>query len=70
MITYEENNLDQEIIPDPEEAQDEYYSDEEVVEETRVPERWYNAILPLVVLVLISLLRMYFDGKRKLLCEF
>ena len=62
IITYEENNLDLEVIPDQEKAKDENF-DKEEPEESRVPERWYNAILPLVVLVLISLLRMYFDGK-------
>ncbi|XP_063682743.1 uncharacterized protein HI_1586-like isoform X1 [Bolinopsis microptera] len=70
MITYEEDNLAKKESPDPENITMKYENDEdEVSEESKVPERWYNAIVPLVVLVAISLLRMYFDGKQVILAS-
>ena len=65
MITYEEDNLAKKESPDPENVTMKNEDDDEVFEENEVPERWYNAIVPLLVLVAISLLRMYFDGERK-----
>lgn len=71
MITYEEDNLAKKESPDPENITMKYENDEDEVSEesTKVPERWYNAIVPLVVLVAISLLRMYFDGKQVILAS-
>ena len=68
MITYQESNLEKMALANPELEKGRGDDKEgDISEEEKVPERWYNAILPLVVLVLVSLLRMYFDGKLLLL---
>ena len=68
IITYQENNLEKMALASPElESGKGEEKEGDISEEEKVPERWYNAILPLVVLVLVSLLRMYFDGKEPLL---
>lgn len=66
MITYEEALAEENAQPEDLESkhtiQEEEAREEEEKEDT-IPERWYNAIVPLVTLVAISLLRMYYDGK-------
>ena len=64
MVTYQESNLEQMSLESPEleTGKEEEKEGSESSDQEKVPERWFNAILPLVVLVLISLLRMYFDG--------
>lgn len=70
MITYEEALAEENEQPEDLESkhtiQEESLEEKEKEEEEdgdKIPERWYNAIVPLVTLVAISLLRMYYDGK-------
>lgn len=34
-----------------------------VADKPSTPERWFNAVIPLLILTIISVIRMYFDGK-------
>ena len=77
MITYEEALAEENEQPEDLESkhtiQEESLEEKEKEEEEdgdKIPERWYNAIVPLVTLVAISLLRMYYDGKITFIAPF
>ena len=69
MIQYEEqskNDLRTKSVDEESVSSDsaDRKSEGEVLEVDEIPKRWYNATVPIVVLVVVSLTRMYYDGEN------